>query len=121
GTFGFVLGIIALPGETIVNGEPLPWGEVLLTNLGFTLAALVIIGGAALNLLFGAGAWRLQAWAWWAGVVGNALPALGALLFLAQRQPIPGGAAWACAVLLNLLVLTYLLTPGVRRLFGQVI
>jgi hypothetical protein len=120
GTFGVTFGILAPPEEFVPrSGQPLDRMAVLWQALGFMLDALGYFVGAALNLLFGVGAWGLRPWAWWAGLLANALPVLGALLSAAQGQQTLNGALWS--VLLNLLILGYLLTNGVRRAFGQAV
>jgi hypothetical protein len=79
---------------------------------------VVMLVGSLLNLLFGYGAWNLRPWAWWWGMIANGLPILGALVGLILGGTESLGSAIG-STLLNIIIVVYLLTPGVQRAFGR--
>lgn len=89
----------------------------LLSFIGFfgLIIATFMMGGSIVQFIFAYGAFRLRSWAWWLGLIGTALPLVGALLSIFDD-----GASMVAtlgAAVLPLGVFIYLLTPGARQAF----
>jgi uncharacterized membrane protein (DUF2068 family) len=84
------------------------------------IAALALVTAIG-EIAFSVGAWRLRPWAWTVGVMSQALYLLTYLLsyflLITQLGPIVNGTEIFYAVIAGLILL-YLLTTRVRRLFG---
>jgi hypothetical protein len=85
-------------------------------GLGVGLGVILLIG-AVMNVVFGFGAWNLHGWAWWLGLIGNALPILSAIGLVVGGWQSLGAAIGSTIV--NIFIVVYLLTPGVQRAFGR--
>ncbi len=82
--------------------------------LGLIIATFMM-GGSIVQFIFAYGAFRLHSWAWWLGIIGTALPLVGALLSIFDDGASLG--ATLGAVVLPLGVFIYLLTPTARQSF----
>ena len=116
----FITGILGLLGSLFLlglGGAASMTGAGMLGLAGIGLGGVMLIG-SLLNLVFGYGAWNLRPWAWWWGLIANGLPILGAILGLI----LGGGESFGNAIwssLLNIIIVVYLLTPGVQHAFGR--
>jgi hypothetical protein len=99
--FGFsVLGLLVLFFDT-VNG-------LLLIGYGVVLIAM----GWALD--------ALHSWAWWGNVLINAVLLLGILIRVLMDIPSASGILFSniISIALEIAIIVYLLTPGVRSQFS---
>lgn len=84
--------------------------------IGLVLSCLLGIG-PLLQLAFAFGAWNLRSWAWMLGIIAMGLSVLGVL-----ANVVVSGGSLIAAVLTNgiipIIILVYLLLPGVRKSFN---
>ena len=92
-----------------------PFGQIQSgSGIGLAAAGFLIAAGIYLELSYGL--WQTKGWAWFLALaisVTHIAVNVAAALF--------GGATWALAIggsIVPLIILAYLLTPGVRRAFG---
>jgi hypothetical protein len=114
---GGALGIASALGMLGLGGVVAASGAGAIGGIGVGLGGVFLIG-AVLNLVFGFGAWNLKGWAWWLGVIGTTLHIVSAI----GSFTLGGGHLLNLAsagTLVNILILVYLLTPGVQRAFGR--
>jgi len=78
------------------------------------LAGLLMLIGPLLHLIVAYGALNLRRWAWWLGILATGVDVLGAALNVWNGV---GLIAAIIPVGFSLIVLVYLLTPGVRQAF----
>jgi len=84
------------------------------SGFGLAAAGFLIVAGIYVELSYGL--WQTKGWAWILALVFAAIHVafdVGAALL--------GGATWALAIggsIIPVVILAYLLTPGVRRAFG---
>jgi hypothetical protein len=104
-------GVAAVGGLLAVFAGPI--GKVV-GILGW-LGSFFLILGPVFQLLFAWGAFRLQPWAWWLGIIGPAFTVLGAILRILGGAP-PGKTIMGVAI--PVLIFLYLLRPSIRRAFG---
>ncbi len=105
---------LCVPTVMLLGGAALTlFGGGLLGGLGMLIAGLMFIA-PVLHLLVAVGALGLRPWAWWLGVIATGLDVLGVALNI-------WNGAGALATLLpagfSVVVLVYLLSPGVRKAF----
>ena len=99
-------GVLGLYTAVTVAGQGLAGGQV---------AVIALI--SALFIVFGVGAWRLQAWGWLAGVLGHAINIAATLLaVITQPQGILQGLV---SILLSVVVILYLNSEPVKRAFNR--
>jgi uncharacterized membrane protein (DUF2068 family) len=113
----FVGGFAALAGALLDTQAP----TNQLSMQGISGMALVVIGltfmiAGVAQIIFGVGLWQLRGWAWTLGVVIQSLTLLGALggLFTGAFT-----VQSAISIVISGAILFYLLSPRVRKLFGQ--
>lgn len=82
--------------------------------LGLIIATFMM-GGSILQFIFAYGAFRLHSWAWWLGIIGTALPLVGALLSIFDEGTSTGAALGAAVLPLGVFI--YLWTPAARQAF----
>lgn len=113
GLFGlaFWLGIGGL--STILAGVP---GLAALLGFAGMAWAFFNVFAPLFHLLWAYGAFTLRGWAWWLGILGPALSVLGATWAIARDAP---AGTTLLGVLIPLVILVYLLQPGVRRAFRR--
>ncbi|HWN80989.1 MAG TPA: hypothetical protein VNM87_02730 [Candidatus Udaeobacter sp.] len=112
GLFGLLgaFGIGAAGGMLAMLGGPV---GVIAGFLG-GIASFFLVIGPLFQLAFAWGAFQMQPWAWWLGIIGPAFTLIGALL------KILGGASPGkvlMGVLIPLLIFLYLIQPSIRQLF----
>ncbi len=95
-------GAIPVPGLAVAAG-----GEPLL------IAAGLLVGGV-LSVVFGIGAWLTQPWAWWVGIVGEAVLLLASVAGFVRSIVFPGTSI---GLVIAAGVLYLLIRPKVRRAF----
>jgi hypothetical protein len=78
------------------------------------IGGLLMLIGPLLHLLVAYGALNLRKWAWWLGLIATGVDVLGAILNVWNGV---GLVAAIIPVGFSLIVLIYLLTPGVRQAF----
>lgn len=111
GMFGLCLPVILVAGGLgvgLIGGVGTVVGGVAL------FFALLMLIGPLLHLIVAYGAFNLRPWAWWLGIVATGVDVIGAALNLWNGTGVLqaiGPAAF------SLLILIYLLTPGVRQAF----
>lgn len=101
-SIGGVLGALAGPAGAVMTG----------TMLAVTSIRLC---AAVLHIVFGVGALKLRKWAWVLGLVAPALSIAGTWLNIGAQDSALGPKLAGMA--LPVLMLMYLLTPGVRAHF----
>ena len=112
-----IIGIGALAGAIIDRaGAPAAAGAAL--GVIVILGGLVVLVSGLLSLIFAFGAWNLRPWAWMLGVITEGISAAGALI----RLVTPGGTFILplLSILIAGLIVYYLFTPEVKRVFGRV-
>ncbi len=117
GAAGALIGAIAVFAGTLLDVHAA--GQMNAQGIG-GLALLIIglsvmIAGVA-QIIFGIGLWQLRGWAWTLGVVIQSLTLLGALcgLFTGAFT-----VQSVISIVISSAILFYLLSPRVRKLFGQ--
>jgi len=112
GLFGLLgaFGIGAAGGMLAMLGGPV---GMIAGFLG-GIASFFLVIGPLFQLAFAWGAFQMQPWAWWLGIIGPVFTLIGALL------KILGGASPGkvlMGVLIPLLIFLYLIQPSIRQLF----
>ncbi|MER3435003.1 MAG: hypothetical protein C4288_16685 [Leptolyngbya sp. ERB_1_1] len=101
-------------GVTILAWLAIIGGVVsLLSVFGGNIFGLII---GVLNLIFGFGALALKPWAWIYGILVQIPGILSSLVLLGSSQTLPIGVV---AIVIYGLILYYLFTPSVKRVFGK--
>lgn len=116
---GGILAILAGVGAVAVGGiatgaaaaAAAHVSTVFLMGMGI---ALLVVG--VLDIVLGVGFWRLSPWAWTLGIALQILGLIIAGVYVSQGSPISGQIL---GIAINLAVLIYLFTPGVRKAFGR--
>ena len=112
------------PVLTLMAGLSLLYG-VLGLYTAVTVASQGLAGGqvavialiSALFIVFGVGAWRLQAWGWLAGLVGHAINIVATLLAVITQPA--GFLQGLVSILLSVVVILYLNSEPVKRAFSR--
>lgn len=118
GAAGALVGGFAVLAGALLDVEA-PAGH--LSAEGVSGMALVLIGltfmiAGVAQMIFGVGLWQLRGWAWTLGVVIQSFTLLGALggLFTGAFT-----VQSLISIVISGAILFYLLSPRVRKLFGQ--
>ena len=90
----------------------------LLTGANSMIYGIIALLIAVAYLAFGYGAWTLQPWAWMLGLV---IAGAGILIQILYLFLIPGYNIVSVIIgaIIPAIIIYYLMTPGVRRAFGQ--
>ncbi len=104
---GTALDVFARPGQDFLE---ITGGYVLI------VAGLTVTLIGLLQVIFGVGLWRLSGWAWIAGVIIQTFTLITATLGLCAGAAIP---ASLLTIAISGSILAFLLTPHVRKAFGQ--
>lgn len=104
---GTALDVFARPGQDTIE---MMGGYALIVG---GLTAMIV---GLLQVIFGIGMWRLSAWAWIAGVIIQAFTLITAVLGLFTGAAIPASLV---TIAISGAILTFLLTPHVRKAFGR--
>ena len=101
-----ILGVLGLLGSLANFGS------------GYPLYGAISLVLSIAYIAFAYGAWSLQPWAW---MVGVAIAAIGVLLQILYLFLIPGYSIInvVIGVILPAIILYYLMTPDIKRAFGQ--
>jgi hypothetical protein len=112
-----ILGIGALAGA-IISRTDAPAAAGTVVGIVVFLGSLIVLVSGVLRLTYAFGAWTLKPWAWMLGVITECISALGALIRLVS----PGGTVIfpLISLLISGLILYYLFTPEIKRIFGRV-
>jgi hypothetical protein len=108
----FVLGVLGLGG--ILGALAGPAGMVLGGGLALFMTITRLIA-AILHIWFGLGALKLKKSAWWLGVLAPTLSIIGAFIDVGAGDAALGPKL--AGIALPVLMLLYLLSPGVRSEF----
>jgi hypothetical protein len=104
-------GVAAVGGVLAVFGGPL--GQ-LAGILGW-VGSFFLILGPLFQLIFAWGAFQMQPWAWWLGIIGPGFTVVGAVLKIVTGAP-PGKTLMGA--LIPILIFLYLMRPSIRQAFG---
>jgi hypothetical protein len=87
-------------------------------GLGYPLNGIIGLVVAVAYIAFAWGAWSLQPWAWTIGIV---VAGLGVIFAVVNFFMVPGSnfVTLVLSLLFPAVILYYLMTPDVRRAFGQ--
>jgi len=107
GLFGLCWPILTFMGSAF-------FGPILGTIGVF--AGIFLLIGPVLHLIFASGAFGLRPWAWYLGLIASGITVIGVIINI-----INGASVWSAlwGSTLSIIIFIYLLTPGVRRAFGQ--
>lgn len=107
---------LCLPTVFLIGGTLLAFLGPVGTLVGVLgiIAGLLMLVGPFLHLIVAYGALNLRWWAWWLGIIASGVDVLGAVLNVWNGV---GLIAAIVPVGFSLIVLIYLLTPGVRQAF----
>lgn len=114
--FGIAAAVALLFGLVSLSSVAAGFG-VSDSTISSTAAALGILVYTAIAIPFAYGAWTLQPWAWWLGLVLFAISALSDLL--AGVAGIIGLAYATVSVMIAAVVIYYWLRPRVRAAFRR--
>lgn len=106
GLFGLCLPILGMLGSTIL-------GPLAVVGV---VASIFFIVGPVLQLVFAAGAFGMRPWAWYMGLISTGITVIGVIVNLFQGASF-GSAVWGGII--PIIIFIYLLTPDVRKAFGQ--
>jgi hypothetical protein len=117
-----ITGLIGLMGGCLLTGFGSIVGPIGAIFGGGQLGASAFAAGcgsligAVVWLAVGIGTWRLQPWAWILGLIGVAISVVSHVLGLLQGESLFIGLL---SLALPVIILIYLLSPGVRQAFGR--
>jgi hypothetical protein len=115
GVLGILGGVLILLGGGIIAASGVE-GAGAVGGLIIVFAVISIVIGV-LYLAFGIGAWGLKPWAWMLGVIGAALSILSSLFQVIFLQS--DFTSQIVSIVISVIILVYLFTPGVRQAFGR--
>ncbi len=106
GLLGLCLPTLGMMGSTLLGP---------LATVG-VVASIFFIVGPILQLIFALGAFKLSSWAWYLGLISTGITVLGVVVNLFN-----GASFWSAiwGGLIPIIIFFYLLSPNVRRAFGQ--
>jgi len=106
GLFGLCWPILAFTGSVIFGG--------ILGTIGFLAGSFLIIG-PLLQLIFAYGAFGLQRWAWYLGLISSGITVFGVIINLIDGASF-FSAIWGSTI--SIIIFIYLLSPKVKKAFG---
>jgi uncharacterized membrane protein (DUF2068 family) len=116
---GGILGILGGVGALAVGGVATGATAAAAAHVSGTFLmgmGIVLLVVGVLDIVLGVGFWRLSPWAWTLGIALQIVGLVIAGVYVAQGSSI---ANQAVGIAINLAVLIYLFTPGVRKAFGR--
>lgn len=118
GLTGMLIGGLVAVAGTALDVFARPGQDTLEIAGGYALivAGLTVTLVGLLQVIFGIGLWRLSAWAWIAGIIIQSFTLITAVLGLFTGAAIP---ASLITIAISGAILAFLLTPHVRKAFGQ--
>jgi hypothetical protein len=112
-----LLGLLAAFGVATVGGLMTVFGGPIgkVSGLLGWFGSFFLVLGPIFQLLFAWGAFGMQPWAWWLGIIGPAFTVFGAVLKIMGGAP---AGKTLLAVAIPILIFLYLLRPSIRQAFG---
>lgn len=116
GVLGLLAGVALLGLGGIAAGAT---GNAAFFGLG-AFAGIVTVAISIAQLAFAYGAWTLQPWAWSLGVVLSLVSIVWSVVgALGSGDIVSGLIGQAISIAINVAILYYLNTPGVKAAFGK--